>query len=338
MIQQPLQLKRALLAKLLTLTLKPGEPVVSLDDPAHPGLYIADVNGVPRQASSSGGGGSAGATGATGKTGMTGVGATGPTGSTGLVGFTGPTGANGNTGLSGATGPTGANGANGVTGANGQTGAINTTNIQVNGAAVGNGGVGVIAIPVGTPPGTSPTDITQIFCDWDTSNKVPIMTSETAPSGVVSYSSRYLSYQAWWAFAETVNTNGWVSNGGLPCWLQYQFPTAQAIISYSILPTTDGFSARVPLVWTLQGSNGGTDWTVIDSQTTNVGSWSATIERTFLVTSPGSYTHYRLNITSNGGDGYTSIKRLRLNGLDTSLPPLLKVRLTNGVVKTLTLT
>ena len=47
--------------------------------------------------------------------------------------------------------------------------------------------------------------------------------------------------------------------------ITFQFNTAQSVAGYSIWSANSG--ARFPKTWTLEASNNGTDWTVVDTQT-----------------------------------------------------------------------
>ena len=148
----------------------------------------------------------------------------------------------------------------------------------------------------------------------DLLSSVPFMTSDTAPSGVCSASSTYGTAPAWHAFAAA--QNGWITNGGgAPGWIQYQFTSAKTILSYSIVGwSVDTYPGRLITAWTLQGSNNGTNFTVLDTRTKlwRTG-WVPWQPQLFLVTTPGSYSYYRLNITANyGGDAYVGVQHLAL--------------------------
>ena len=103
------------------------------------------------------------------------------------------------------------------------------------------------------------------------------------------------------------------------------------------MPSPDIFPGRLPLVWKFQGSNNGTDWIDLDSRTTTSASWESTTLRTFTLSNPGAYTRYRIYITQNGGDGYTSIRWLQLRGPDTGGVPCLYARCPDGSIKVVSL-
>ncbi len=159
---------------------------------------------------------------------------------------------------------------------------------------------------------------------WEASlSLVPPMTSDIQPSGTVSSSSQYTygGRADWWAFNST--TTGWLANASTG-WLQYQFPTAATVNNYYITPFSDTFyfPNESPTAWTLQGSNNGSTWTVIDTRTVLSSSWTSNTPVSFSVASPGSYTYYRLNITADGGSGTTGIAYLSLSSVPDGTPAI----------------
>lgn len=95
-------------------------------------------------------------------------------------------------------------------------------------------------------------------------------------------------------------------------WLAYTFGggTSRTITSYAITSAND-VPTRDPRDWQLQGSNNGTSWTNIDTQTGQT--FASRFERrVFTVYSPGSYNRYRLNITQNNGEIRTQFAELEL--------------------------
>ena len=98
-------------------------------------------------------------------------------------------------------------------------------------------------------------------------------------------------------------TTSWFSgNADHPVWLQYQFsgPT-WAITRYQLTSSADD-STTDPLNWQLLGSNDGTNWTVLDSQTNEMFSARRqTKEYDFANETP--YGFYRLKVTAAAGGG-----------------------------------
>lgn len=145
------------------------------------------------------------------------------------------------------------------------------------------------------------------YADINT-NLIPTMTSNTAPSGIASASGQYTSsYAPWYAFAYNL-PNGdqqtWATPGNTG-WLQYQFPVAHVVTKYDIT-NRDEVNTRSPTSWTFQGSNDGTNWTVLDTQT-NITSWSTTrnVTMSFSFINSIPYTHYRIQVQNS--DAYIGI-------------------------------
>lgn len=143
-----------------------------------------------------------------------------------------------------------------------------------------------------------------------TATVVPTMTSNTAPSGVASANTEYdPGYQAWKAFDGVItgDSNGWHSLGGAPNWLKYQFASSKIITRYTI--KMRGINVWYPIAWTFQGSNNGSDWTTLDTQSSQ--SFSASEKKTYSFTNTTSYLYYQLYITSTYG-GYTVIQEVEM--------------------------
>ena len=182
-----------------------------------------------------------------------------------------------------------------------------------------------IAVPVSVPA-TPPATAVQLFALYDA---VPPMTSNSAPSGyTASASSAYSQAPAWGAFqskllgAYSGVGAGWITNATTTGWLQIQLPSAVVVSAYE-LASLPQFPARTPAAWTLAGSNDGTTWTTIDTQsgqtvdywqTGATASVTQSLPRTFYVLgSATAYAYYRLTITANNGDGsYLAISQFKL--------------------------
>lgn len=142
---------------------------------------------------------------------------------------------------------------------------------------------------------------------------VPVMTSNSTPSGLAEASSIYSSsYEAWRAFDgdnESLICSGWISQytSGFssPQWLSYSFVTPQYITHYYILPPNSAsIRNRTPKDWQLQGWNGSA-WVTIDSRSNirNDIEWGFGGGLYLDVAYPDSYTQYRLYVTAvNGSD------------------------------------
>lgn len=88
-------------------------------------------------------------------------------------------------------------------------------------------------------------------------------------------------------------------------WAQYRLDAAKKVLSYS-LTSADDAPQRDPQDWQLQGSNDGTAWTTVDSQSGQSFAQRG-LKKAFEVANPGSYSYYRLNITKTGNVGIVQL-------------------------------
>lgn len=155
---------------------------------------------------------------------------------------------------------------------------------------------------------------------------IPQMTGYTTPSGTASASSEYTGdspnhHLAWAAFAAlSLNPNflGWLTSFSSTGWLQYQFGSAKTALVYTIEPWwIDTWNGRVPTAWTFKGSNDGSSWTTLDTQSVHSGVWQTSTPRAFVIASPGSYAYYRLDISANNGNTFVGVHKLQLYGVGT---------------------
>ena len=140
--------------------------------------------------------------------------------------------------------------------------------------------------------------------------ETPLMTSATSPTGhIVTESSVYSTTAPGWKAFDGIATsdspNSWYSSSvAPPHWVSREFPVATKVSQYRIAPrpNTSYINAQSPNSWELQGSNNGTDWTTLDSQSGITG-WSLGVYKSFEITTPDNYKHYRLYITRVGSSG-----------------------------------
>jgi F5/8 type C domain len=143
------------------------------------------------------------------------------------------------------------------------------------------------------------------------------MTGNALPTPyVASASSFYTSFNAYKAFDGSVGTNGyWIGTGAGTDWLQLDqgVGNTNTLFSYSIRANTIPEPLRCPNSWTMQGSNDGTTFTVVDTRTGQT-SWGSGEIRAFnCATATTAYRYFRLNITANNGDAtYTDVGELFL--------------------------
>jgi len=134
------------------------------------------------------------------------------------------------------------------------------------------------------------------------SDVTPKMTSNTEPSGVASASKEYAA--AYFAFDNTIGINNkWFTASEAPGWLQYQFPTSKVIARYTLQDNNEsGYQDRNPKDWTFKGSNNGSDWTTLDTQSGIT--FTQNEKKTFSFSNLTPYTYYRIEITKiDGGAG-----------------------------------
>lgn len=111
----------------------------------------------------------------------------------------------------------------------------------------------------------------------------------------------------------------WWFSGTATGWLQYDFGSGvtKNVKRYRIASNTGGTGVD-PMNWTLEGSNNGSDFTVLDTRTNE--SFSKRGEtREYRVDSPDDYRYYRLDITANSSSGNTTnirVAEFRLSSFD----------------------
>jgi len=94
----------------------------------------------------------------------------------------------------------------------------------------------------------------------------------------------------------TGDTNAWsAANATLPAFVRVQLPVAHTVDRYGVKVRGGTDLNGAPKTWTFDGSNNGTTWTTLDTQTAVA--WGGGQMRFFTVSSPASYLYYRMNIT-----------------------------------------
>src|SRR6185503_2848821 len=79
-------------------------------------------------------------------------------------------------------------------------------------------------------------------------------------------------------------------------WLRFQPTTSNVVVKYTITSGND-VPARDPKNWTLQGSNHGTSWTTLDTQSNQTFA-TRLLTKTYTFSNSTAYAYYRLNITA----------------------------------------
>lgn len=98
-------------------------------------------------------------------------------------------------------------------------------------------------------------------------------------------------------------------------WIRLRLPGGGIATQYAITSGNDAVG-RDPKNWTFQGSNDGTNWTTLQTQTAQVFT-NRQKKRVFPFSNTTTYTYYRLNITANSGDSYTQLSELEVYGTGT---------------------
>lgn len=132
---------------------------------------------------------------------------------------------------------------------------------------------------------------------------IPVMTSSTTPSGVVSASTSYVDNPAWKAVDGIAADGGWFSEyQTLTGWWQYEF-TSPTIMNELIIVAGDQSYDRMPKEATLVASNTGAflGEEVTLATISNETGWTEYEERRFLFPNSTGYLYYRIDITENNG-------------------------------------
>lgn len=158
------------------------------------------------------------------------------------------------------------------------------------------------------------------FTDGKKSNitSIPTMTSDTAPSGRAFAGSVYsTSYPPWKAFNGIDDAEGYVSASGSAGvgYLGYEFPEPISLYKYVVRSCDTTHLNKMPKDWTFEGSNDGTNWTVVDRQTNQTWTTRFTDNEYILEVSNHfkKFKMYRLNWTANNGwANYTDVNELKM--------------------------
>jgi hypothetical protein len=157
------------------------------------------------------------------------------------------------------------------------------------------------------------------------------LSSSVASSGTPPWEAFDNSLTTWWASNNTdysvgtpgtytgalTTTVGGVSKPGE--WLQIQIPSAVILGSYSMYARS-GFQYRMPYEFIIAGSNDGTTWVQVDSQT-GIGTWTGQTPISFTTSSTTPYTYFRIIVFKIQGTTTiqnTNIGQWTLNVYNTS--------------------
>lgn len=141
-----------------------------------------------------------------------------------------------------------------------------------------------------------------VILDSSQLDKIPTMTGPSSPSGVASASEELgAPYEAWNAMDKNAGAS-WITNTAVTGWLKYDFGAgnSKTIVKYTVRAEDISGIGNSFKTWTFEGSNNGTDWTVLDTQT-NVAAWSNGEIRTYTFSNSTAYRYYRWNVSLNQG-------------------------------------
>ncbi len=145
----------------------------------------------------------------------------------------------------------------------------------------------------------------------------PALTSDTTPAPYEVTSSTDLLFFPWKAFnqSNTAANDCWRAGPSVDSgWLQFYFGSNNPkIVNKYYIKTQASTDTNSPRSWTLEASNNGTSWTVLDSRTDIDHPGSDTWLGPYIFTNANSYLYYRLNISESNGSSL-AIGELKLVG------------------------
>ncbi len=144
---------------------------------------------------------------------------------------------------------------------------------------------------------------------WAVPITVPLMTSNTTPSGICSESASYGGYLPYLAFDRDTSTK-WVYGGsGTTAWIQYQFPNAITLAKMTFKGNIDT-PYLVPSQIVVKGSNDGNTFTDLKTIT---GISADSSEHEISINANTPYAYYRLECTarSYGGAYYAQFSEIQ---------------------------
>ncbi|WP_163390737.1 glycosyl hydrolase family 95 catalytic domain-containing protein [Enterovibrio norvegicus] len=153
----------------------------------------------------------------------------------------------------------------------------------------------------------------EILCDVNDGNQ-GITANNLMYEGTVEASSEWaFGGQSGDALIDGDSNTKWISRRGdeAPV-ISMVLPQAKAkSIRYYSLTSGNDVLARDPTSWTLEGSENGRDWHIVDSRDNQ--SFSERLQtRHFSVESPKAFPRYRLTLQSNGGDTFYQLMDIAL--------------------------
>ncbi|WP_367390307.1 M64 family metallopeptidase [Lewinella sp. LCG006] len=141
-------------------------------------------------------------------------------------------------------------------------------------------------------------------------------TDLTSPSpSSILVSGTTWGHEPAFAFDDDLNTK-WLHAMATNTYIGYQL-AAPTPVSYYVITSADDVPERDPKNWQFQGSNDGTNWTILDQQI-NQNFTSRFQRRSFVFSNNVAYQYYRLFVQENHGDIATQLQELEIVGTDAT--------------------
>ena len=114
-----------------------------------------------------------------------------------------------------------------------------------------------------------------------------------------------------------------------PLWMQFECAAPSMAAQYSLTSGGDA-PGRDPKDWKMEGSDNGTDWTLLDTRTGQAFSGRGQT-RIFDIANPATFKFYRITVSANNGDGLFQLAEWRLlEGLPPAAPTELQGHVMSG--------
>nr|WP_154958210.1 discoidin domain-containing protein [Paenibacillus xylanexedens] len=130
------------------------------------------------------------------------------------------------------------------------------------------------------------------------STLVPNMTSNILPLGIASSSSTITTSTLPYNAFNVDTSTSWTSSTNNNEWICYEFEKKTIIDKYCL--TAQVSTNRAPKDWRFEGSDDGSNWTILDTRTNQI-NWSLSERREFKFANFKDFKLYRLFIINNNG-------------------------------------
>lgn len=138
-----------------------------------------------------------------------------------------------------------------------------------------------------------------------------------APDYLVIRSDCFSTLDAWMLFDNTPSSP-WIFSGSTGWFILHCIGKKCLPTQYQIYFEGAGATNRGPSNFTFQGSNDGTTWDTLDTQTGQT--WTSGQTRSYSLSTSTHYTSFKLNITANNGDSFTQLSEFFIQGTPDTVP------------------